>query len=66
MNFANSVPVESPDLVSFSDPPVKKQNITDGGTGSVATSIADKDGIFIDLRLTIIDLRLDRKSVVSR
>ena len=46
MNFANSVPVESPDLVSFRDPPVQTHNITDGGTGGVATSIADKDRIW--------------------
>ena len=46
VNFANSVPVESPDLISFRDPPVQTHNITDGGTGGVATSIADKDGIW--------------------
>ena len=42
VNFANSVPVELPDLVIFRDPPVETHNITDGGTGGVATSIADK------------------------
>ena len=42
MNFANSVPVESPDLVSFRDPPVQIHNITDGRTDGVATRIADK------------------------
>ena len=46
VNFANSVPVESPDLVSFRDPPVETHNVTDGGTGIVATSIADKDWIW--------------------
>ena len=46
VNFANSVPVESPDLVSFRDPPVETHNITDGGTGGVATSISDKDRIW--------------------
>ena len=46
VNFMNSVPVESPDLVSFRDPPVQTHNITDGGTGGVATSIADQDGIW--------------------
>ena len=46
MNFANSVPVESPDLLSFRDPPVETHNITDSGTGSVAASIADKDRIW--------------------
>ena len=45
LNFAKSVPVESPDLVSFRDLPVQTHNVTDGGTGGVATSIADKDRI---------------------
>ena len=34
VNFANSIPVESPDLVPFRDPPVQTHNITDGGTGA--------------------------------
>ena len=46
VNFTNSVPVESPDLVSFRDPPIETHNVTDGGTGGVATSIADKDRIW--------------------
>ena len=46
VNFANSIPVESPDLVPVRDPPVQTHNITDGGTGGVATRIADKDGIW--------------------
>ena len=46
MNLANSVPVESPDLVSFRDPPVETHNVTDGRSGGVATSIADKDRIW--------------------
>ena len=46
VNFANSVPVESPDLVSFRDPPVQTHNKTDGGTGGVTTRIADKYGIW--------------------
>ena len=46
VNFANSIPVESPDLVSFRDPPVQTHNITDGRTGGVDTIIADKDGIW--------------------
>ena len=45
VNFAKSVPVDSPDLVSFRDLPVHTHNITDGGTGGVATRIANKDGI---------------------
>ena len=46
VNFTKSVLFESPDLVSFRDPPVQTHNITDGRTGGVATSIADKDGIW--------------------
>ena len=46
MNLANSVPVETPDLVSFRDPPVNTYNVTDGRSGVVATSIADKDRIW--------------------
>ena len=46
VNFANSVPVESPDLVSFRDPPVETHNKTDGRIGGVATSIADKDRVW--------------------
>ena len=46
VNFANSVPVESPDLVSFRDSSLQTHNITEGGTGGVATSIADKDRIW--------------------
>ena len=46
MNFANSVPVESPDLLSFRDPNVETHNVTDGRSGGVATSIADKDRIW--------------------
>ena len=43
VNFANSIPVESPDLVPFRDPPEQTCNITDGGTVGVATIIADKE-----------------------
>ena len=42
MNLANSVPVKTPDLVSFRDLPVNTYNVTDGRSGGVATSIADK------------------------
>ena len=45
VNFANSVPVEFPDLVSFRDPPVETHNVTDQRSGGVPTSIADKDRI---------------------
>ena len=46
MNLANSIPVETPDLVSFRDPPVETHNLTDERSGGVATSIADKDRIW--------------------
>ena len=46
MNLANSVPVKTPDLVSFRDPPVNTDNVTDRRSGSVASKIADKDGIW--------------------
>ena len=46
MNFANSIPVETPDLVPMMDPPVQTYNVTDGGTGVVTTRIEDKDGIW--------------------
>ena len=46
VDFANSVPIELPDLVSFRDPLVETHNVTDGRSGGVATSIADKDQIW--------------------
>ena len=46
MNLANSVLVETPDLVSFRDPPIQTHNVTDRRSGGVATSIADKDRIW--------------------
>ena len=46
MNLANSVPVKTPDLVSFRDPTVNTYNVTNRRSGGVATSIADKDGIW--------------------
>ena len=46
INFADSVLVESPDLISFRDPPVETHNVTDGRSGGVTTSIADKDQIW--------------------
>ena len=46
MNLVNSVPVETPYLVSFRDPPVNTYNVTDGRSGGVATSIADRDRIW--------------------
>ena len=46
MNLANSVPVETLDLVSFRDPPIQTHDVTDGRSGGVATSIGDKDRIW--------------------
>ena len=46
MNIAKSVPVKTPDLVSFRDPPVDTDNVTDGRSSGIATSIADKDLIW--------------------
>ena len=46
MNLANSVPVETPDLVIFRDPPIETHNVTDRRSGGVATNIADKDRIW--------------------
>ena len=46
MNLANSVPVKTPDLVSFRDPPINTDNVTDQRSGGVATSISDKDRIW--------------------
>ena len=46
MNLANSVPVKTPDLVSFRDPTANTDNVTDQRSGGVATRIANKDGIW--------------------
>ena len=46
MNLANSVPVKTPDLVSFRDPIVNTYNVTDRRSVGVATRIADKNGIW--------------------
>ena len=46
VDFAKSVPVESPDLVSFRDPPVETHNVAHGRSGGVATRITDKDWIW--------------------
>ena len=46
MNLANSVPVKTPDLVSFRYPPVNTDKVTDGRRGGVATNTADKDRIW--------------------
>ena len=46
MNLANSVPVKTPDLLSFRDPTVNTDNVIDRRSGGVATRIEDKDGIW--------------------
>ena len=46
MNLANSLHVQTPDLVSFRDPTIQTENVLDRRSGSVATRIADKDGIW--------------------
>ena len=46
MNLSKSVPVKTPDLVSFRDPTVNTDNVTDQRSGGVATRIEDKDGIW--------------------
>ena len=40
-----SIPVKTLDLVSFRDTPVNTDNVTNGRSGGVATSIVDKDRI---------------------
>ena len=46
MNLANYVPVKTPELESLRDLTVNTYNVTDQRSGGVATSIADKDGIW--------------------
>ena len=46
VNFANSIPVELPDLVPFRNPPVQTYNVTDGGNTGVTTRILDTDRIW--------------------
>ena len=46
MNLANSVPVKTPNLVFFRYPTINTDNVTDRRSGGVATSIADKYGIW--------------------
>ena len=45
MKLANSVPIKTPDLVSFRKPFINTNNGTDRRSGGAATRIADKDGI---------------------
>ena len=46
MNLANSLRVQTPDLVSFREPNIQTDNVLDRRSGSVATRIANKDGIW--------------------
>ena len=46
MNLANSVPVETPDLISFRDPTMNTDNVLERRSGGVAARIADKDRIW--------------------
>ena len=46
MNLANSLRVQTPDLVSFRDPTIQTDNVLDRRSGGVATRIANKDGIW--------------------
>ena len=46
MNLTKSVPVKTQYLVYFRDPSVNTDNVTDGRSGGVANSIADKDRIW--------------------
>ena len=45
MNLAKSVPIKTPGLVSFRDPTINTDNVTDRRSGGVVTRIADKDGL---------------------
>ena len=46
MKLANYVPVKTPDLVSFRNPTINTDNLTDQRSGGVATIIVDKDRIW--------------------
>ena len=46
MNLANSLHVQTPDLVSFRDLTIQTDNLLDRRSGGVATRIANKDGIW--------------------
>ena len=46
MNLANSLRVQTPDLVSFRYPTIQTYNVLDQRSGGVATTIANKDGIW--------------------
>ena len=46
MNLANSLNVQTPDLVSFRHQTIQTDNVGDRRSGGVATRIANKDGIW--------------------
>ena len=46
MDLANSLRVQTPDLVSFRDPTIQTVNVLDRRSGGVATRTANKDGIW--------------------
>ena len=46
MNLANSLRVQTPDLVSFRDSTIQTDNVLDQRSDGVATRIANKDGIW--------------------
>ena len=46
MNLANSLSVQTPDLVSFRHPTIQTDNVGDRRSGGVATRIAKKYGIW--------------------
>ena len=46
MNLANSLRVQTPDVVSFREPTINTDNVLDRRIGGVATRIANKDGIW--------------------
>ena len=46
MNLANSLRVQTPDLVSFRDPTIQTDNVLDWRSGGVATRIVNKDRIW--------------------
>ena len=46
MNLANSLRVQTPDLVSFRDPIIQTDNVPDRRRSGVATRITNKDGIW--------------------
>ena len=46
MNLANSLSVQTPELVSFRHPTIQTDNVGNQRSGGVANRIANKDGIW--------------------